>query len=113
MIAPVVLTLLLCGVLVYAWSAYRRTPVVSVLALLTGALGFYFVWHPDDATRLAELVGIGRGADLVLYVWVVLSFIAVLYLHLRMRAQAELITGLARAIAIQHPAGPLARPDAR
>src|SRR5262245_13467884 len=43
-------------------------------------------------TQLAELVGIGRGVDLILYVWVCLSLIVVLNLHLKLRTQMELIT---------------------
>ena len=49
---------------------------------------------------LAELAGIGRGVDLILYVWVVISLLIVLNLHLKLRAQMELITALAREIAI-------------
>ncbi len=52
------------------------------------------------AILLAELVGIGRGVDLMLYIWVCLSLIVLLNLHLKLRTQMELITTLAREIAI-------------
>jgi hypothetical protein len=45
-------------------------------------------------------VGIGRGVDLILYTWVVISLIMLLNLHLKLRSQLELITLLARKIAI-------------
>ena len=40
------------------------------------------------------------GVDLIIYVWVVISLLIVLNLHLKLRAQMELITALAREIAI-------------
>ena len=62
-----------------------------------GSISFGF---PTHASRLAALVGIGRGVDLILYLWVVISLIVLLNLHLKLRAQMEVITVLAREIAI-------------
>jgi hypothetical protein len=100
MIAQLLLTMLLGGILLYAWTEYRRAPVIGVLAMLAALAGLYFVWIPEHASRLAALVGIGRGVDLILYLWVVISLIVVLNLHLKLRAQMEVITVLAREIAI-------------
>jgi hypothetical protein len=100
MIAQLVLSLLLGVVLIYAWAQYRRSPIVTVLSCAVSLFGFYFVWIPSHATRVAELVGIGRGADLVLYVWVCISLVVLLNLHLKLRTQHELITQLARSIAL-------------
>jgi small membrane protein len=55
---------------------------------------------PDHATALAELAGVGRGVDLIIYIWVVISLLVLLNLHLKLRAQTEALTGLARAMAI-------------
>ena len=100
MIAQVILSILLAGILVYAFSEYARSPAVAVLAGLVTTAGLYFVWVPEHSTQLAELVGIGRGVDLILYIWVCLSLIVVLNLHLKLRTQMELITALARKIAL-------------
>ena len=100
MIAQIGLSILLAGVLVYAWTEYRRAPVISVLSMLVATAGLYFVWLPNHATKLAALVGIGRGVDLIIYVWVVISLILLLNLHLKLRSQAELITILMREIAL-------------
>jgi len=100
MIAQLVLSLLLSVVLIYAWAEYRRSPIVAVLSGAVSLLGFYFVWIPSHATRVAELFGIGRGADLVLYLWVCISLIVLLNLHLKLRTQHELLTALARSIAL-------------
>jgi hypothetical protein len=100
MIAQLILSLLLAGILLYAWSEYARSPAVAVLGVLVAMAGLYFVWVPEHSTALAELVGIGRGVDLVLYIWVCLSLIIVLNLHLKLRTQMELITTLARKLAL-------------
>ena len=68
--------------------------------MVVAAAGIYFVWEPEHSTQLAELVGIGRGVDLILYIWVCISMIVLLNLHLKLRTQTELITTLARKIAI-------------
>ena len=100
MIAQFILSILLAGIVVYAWSEYARSPAVAVLTLLVASAGLYFVWMPEHSTQLAEAVGIGRGVDLILYIWVCLSLIVLLNLHLKLRTQMELITALARKIAL-------------
>lgn len=100
MIAQLALTALLAAVLLYAYLQYRRSPVVGLLAMLAAFIGLYFVWIPAHATRLAEFAGVGRGVDLVLYVWVAISMLVLLNLHLKLRMQMDLITTLARSLAI-------------
>jgi small membrane protein len=108
MIAQAGISLLLCGVLAYAWVEYARSPILALLSLLVSLAGLYFVWFPSRSTQVAEFVGIGRGVDLILYVWVCVSLIVLLNLHLKLRKQHELITALARSIALasarSHPA---------
>jgi hypothetical protein len=105
MIAQFILTAMLFVVLLYASMTYRQAPVIGFISVVAASWGFYFVWFPSHATRLAALVGIGRGVDLILYVWVVISLIMLLNLHLKLRAQMELITRLARKIALAEVKG--------
>jgi small membrane protein len=100
MIAQIFFSLLLGTVFLYAWIEYRRSPVVAVLSSMVALAGLYFVWVPSHSTWLAEFVGIGRGVDLILYTWVGISLIVILNLHLKLRTQLELITVLARKIAL-------------
>jgi hypothetical protein len=100
MIAQLILSALLGGILLYAWTEYKRAPVIGLVSMLAAFTGLYFVWFPTHASRLATLVGIGRGVDLILYIWVIISLIVLLNLHLKLRAQMELITVLARELAI-------------
>ncbi|MFZ2141889.1 MAG: DUF2304 domain-containing protein [Xanthobacteraceae bacterium] len=106
MIAQAILSLLLSGVLVYAWAEHRRSPVVASLSVAVSLAGLFFVWVPSESTRVAEFVGIGRGVDLILYLWVCISLIVLLNLHLKLRTQQEMITKLARAIALANVVTP-------
>jgi cyanate permease len=60
MIAQLILSALLAAILLYAWTEYRRSPVVAFLTVAIAASGLYFVWMPEQSRQLAELVGIGR-----------------------------------------------------
>lgn len=110
MIAQIGLSILLAGIMLYAFTEYRRAPVIGLIGLLVAAAGLYFVWLPEHATWLAERAGIGRGVDLILYVWVVISLLVMLNLHLKLRAQMELITTLARQVAIANARSPATTP---
>jgi small membrane protein len=106
MIAQFIFSILLAGVLLYAWTEYRRSPAVALVTLLIASAGLYFVWMPDHSTWLAEMVGIGRGVDLILYTWVCISLIVLLNLHLKLRTQMELITTLAQKVALADASRP-------
>jgi hypothetical protein len=100
MIAQLLLTTFLVLALVYAWSAHRTVPIIGLLASGAALAGLYFVWVPEHATALAAFAGIGRGSDLIVYTWVVISLLVMLNLHLKLRLQLDMITRLARAVAI-------------
>src|SRR5262249_46814643 len=100
MTAQIVLSILMGGVLIYAGNERRRSPVVAWLSIVAALAGFYFTWMPDHATFLTHWTGIGRGVDLVIYLWVCITLIVLLNLHLKLRTQMELITVLARTIAL-------------
>ncbi len=100
MIAQLLLTAFLALVLVYAWSAHRTVPIIGLFAGGAALAGLYFVWVPEHATALAAFAGIGRGSDLIVYTWVVISLLIMLNLHIKLRLQLDMITRLARAVAI-------------
>ena len=114
MTAQIMLSLLMGGVLLYASNERRRSPVVAWLAIAAALAGLYFTWMPEHATFLAHWSGIGRGVDLVLYVWVCITLIVLLNLHLKLRTQMELVTILARTIALAEArARPVRTPERR
>jgi hypothetical protein len=114
MTAQIVLSILMGGVLLYAGNERRRSPVVAWLSIVAAIAGLYFTWMPEHATFLAHWTGIGRGVDLVIYLWVCITLIVLLNLHLKLRTQMELITVLARTIALgQASAQSVRKPERR
>jgi hypothetical protein len=106
MIAQILLTSILVAVLLYAWKEHKTAPIIGLLTALIAVSGLYFVWLPEHASTLAAWAGIGRGADLILYGWSAFSLIALLNLHLKLRAQTELITRLVRSLALTDASAP-------
>src|SRR3954463_9890495 len=84
-------------------QAFKRIGFVVFLVLNLDA-----VLRPDDTTWLAHKVGVGRGADLVLYLLVVAFAFFSVNTFLRFRNRERRFTDLARSIALrdaQAPAG--------
>jgi hypothetical protein len=86
--------------------AYRR--VLAVLLLLAAAVAVLF---PSILQWMANLVGVDRGTDLLLYVFVVVSVVVWLRLYRRTAVTDARIVELTRALALsdERPAGPLGR----
>lgn len=99
--------LLLVGVLLAALFAYRGAPGALSLAarrlalsvLLAGAA--VAITFPPLVTRLANLVGVGRGTDLVLYGFVVGSIFVWIGLYRRLHDMEHRYVELNRAIALE------------
>src|SRR5687767_15157504 len=66
------------------------------------ALGILFVLFPTVTDRLAHLVGVGRGADLVTYLFIVFFFLAGIIMYSKLRKIEAEQTILARKISIQN-----------
>jgi hypothetical protein len=64
------------------------------------ACGFTAVIFPNLTQEIADIVGVGRGADLIFYLFILMSMIAIFNLHLRLRATMDSITDLTRELAI-------------
>ena len=56
---------------------------------------------PDSTSRIAALLGIGRGADLVLYISILLLFFGLFLTYLRFRRIDEQLTKIVRHLAIR------------
>ena len=92
----------------------RRTPVrqlvqrgCTLLAICLGALAVVF---PNLVTRVAHLVGVGRGTDLVLYLLCVAFLYVTIALYQRIGELHERNVELARQLAL-HTADPFRHLD--
>ena len=105
MIAQIILTLGLSACLFYVFSLGRSLPLIRFGLFTVVLVGYLFVWIPDLTNSLAGLVGIGRGADLIMYLWIIVSLFLIMRLHIRLREQSELITKMARHYTLQDHVG--------
>jgi hypothetical protein len=75
--------------------AVRRLALLAIFAL-----GILTVVFPDITSRLAEIVGVERGTDLVLYAFVVVFVGNSIFMAAKFRHHERDITRLARALAL-------------
>lgn len=100
MMAQILFTLALIASWVYIHGQNRLLGGIRLLLYAVVGAGIVLVWMPDDSTRVANLLGIGRGADLIYYIWIILSLAVFINVHLKLRQTLTLVTQLARHVAI-------------
>ena len=95
----VVFSLLILSLLAMRWGwATRRESLIWALVWLVA--GGAIIWH-DVTSVIARALGIGRGADLVLYCAVVVMMVGFLMVYVRMRRIRRELTLLVRELAIR------------
>jgi len=99
MIKPILL-LVLSVMLLYSFTQFSKSRLVASFISVCCVIGIIFVISPNLSTKVANFVGVGRGADLVIYIISIVSFAGIFNLHLKMRKTAEIYTELARKIAL-------------
>jgi hypothetical protein len=107
MTQPTIKLLLLAAIAVIGWYSLRggRRALhrviwrgYVVLMLLAAVIGILF---PDSLTWIAHKIGVGRGADLLLYVLVVTFGLVSVILFRRLAALERKYVQIARTLAIQ------------
>lgn len=106
MIIQILLTCLLAllALFVTLQGISSRGVRLAVLGML--AAGAYLVWRPEHANAMAQALGVGRGADLLMYLWVVITLSVILLLYLKIVAMNRMLTQLARRLALSQPMRP-------
>ena len=119
MTLPLIKILLLGAIVLFAVLAFRGGSRASYRLLWRGygvmvaAAAVLAVLFPDSLTRLAEVVGVGRGADLLLYVLVVTFLLTSVVLVRRVSALERRYVELSRALALQQAVPPPTEVDDR
>lgn len=112
------LVLAAVGVLVFLFRHRGRVELragVRVLAFVLFVVAVVSIIIPGVPQRAAELVGVARGTDLLLYILVVVYVLTTLGLYFRVREGDQRLRRLAREMALQQaerdaPPGSLRRP---
>lgn len=99
--------LLIGGVLlIFLYYAFRLRSAVTdlVLLLLFSGLAIFFILVPQDTNIIAHRLGVGRGADLLFYVCILLFLFIVMKLFSRIRRLEKTLTQLVRQEAKENAA---------
>jgi small membrane protein len=101
-----ILIILLAGLVWLYLSRLRSRLLDRLIVVLFGVIGVIMVLMPDATSTIAHYLGVGRGADLLLYLGLIgLTFVSFI-LFSRQREMQASITELARAIALQNARRP-------
>jgi hypothetical protein len=91
--------LLIGGVIIiFLYYAFRlRSAFFDLLALIGFAgLAIFFILFPDYTNIIAKKMGVGRGADLLFYICILLFLFIILKLFARIRRLERKLTELVR-----------------
>lgn len=105
MIVQLILTALFALLLASGVAMARRDRLLGGVLALTSAAAVVPVWLPDLATEFAQLLGVGRGTDLLLYLWFTISALLILALYLRLMRLQDRMSELVRALALREAEG--------
>ena len=99
----ITIPLLACAVIVTAVAISRRrlAPRVGLMWLALWSAALVSIAVPELLVRIAHALGIGRGADLVLYVSILFTLGGFFLIYLRFRRLDEALTQIVRHLAIR------------
>ena len=82
----------------------RLLDLVLLLAMIASAV--VFILWPDLTTAIAKKLGVGRGADLIFYISILIFWFVVLKLYARVRHLEKLFTQVIREDALKKATSP-------
>src|SRR5437763_9806741 len=94
---------LTAAVMFYFLIVTRTSALRRLFVLLFFGSGIVFIIDPDLTTDIANLVGIGRGADLVLYLTTLFLLFLCFNFRLRFLTVQDELTRVVREIALHNP----------
>ena len=101
-LSQVILVIIL---IIFGLYVFRLRTVLTdrIILLLLACGGLVLVIYPDLSTRLANSIGIGRGTDLILYVFILFSLFYFVGISSDLKKIERQLTEVVRAQALQHP----------
>jgi len=108
---PIKIILLVLLVIVLRAFLVQKSLVLAkrLFAFSLFFLLMFLVIFPDDSTRVAKIIGVGRGVDLIFYLSHLFLLFLIAGLWRRCVALAASITDLSRTIALQNANKPHAK----
>ncbi len=96
---------LIAALILFVVYIYRLRTVFldRVIYLVCALVGIILVVDPPLTTQIANWLGIGRGADLLFYLFIIASLFYIVATRSRIRRLEQQITRLVQQNAIDHP----------
>ena len=101
-VVKILLVLFFVFLIVCAIIQRQRVRFVPWVVVFFSCCSIYFVLLPAHSTVVAEFFGVGRGADLLLYLWFAIGSLFIFFLTVQIKSLNENITSLSRSIAIDN-----------
>ncbi len=97
--------ILIAALILFVVYIYRLRTIFldRIIYLLCALVGIFLVIDPPLTTEIANWLGIGRGADLLFYLFIIASLFYAVETRSRLRRMERQITRLVRQVAIDHP----------
>lgn len=95
--------LLLTGVVfigLYFITRLKKRLLDIFLLFILVAAGIIFILWPDVTNTIARKLNVGRGADLIFYISILIFWFVILKLYARMRRMEQALTDMARKQAL-------------
>lgn len=81
-------------------NSYQMKAWQKIFAIMFFLAAIFSVLLPDDLNTVAHFVGVGRGADLLLYLLTLAFIFLVFHLYIGEKQNQRLLVSLARRVAI-------------
>lgn len=101
MIMQFILIALLLISLLFALIRREKAPFIALCMVTLSAGSIVLVLFPSIAQGVATWAGIGRGVDLVTYLFMAMMLVVILDVYLRLQAAHETLTQLVRHISLE------------
>jgi small membrane protein len=92
----IILLIALIVILISYFRWFRSAALDKILIAIVLLTGMCFVIFPDVTTRIANKLGVGRGADLLFYIAIVAFSYTLLLLYSKTRVLEKQIASLVR-----------------
>lgn len=101
-----ILTAFFFVLLVFGIGAIGRSRFIAYSLFGLALIALYFIWNPEQTNNFAHALGVGRGADLLLYLWFLVSSFMLLLMNLKCNRLQQELTETVRHIALMNSRSP-------
>jgi hypothetical protein len=98
-IRPLITLALLVILLLAMLQAHTGRLVPASMATVIG-FGILLTWSPTPSTEIAHFLGVGRGTDLLVYIWILISLFMFFIVYVKFLQTSEQLTELARSLSL-------------